>query len=95
MVYQGESTRIRGTFTDMDGTASNPTTHSVKLFDPAGVQSGETSTTPIDSGTTGTHYQWWNIASDAEEGTWYCEWTVVIADRTGVFKVPFKVEAVR
>ena len=95
MVYQGETIRIKGVFTDYDGTATNPTSHSIEIYDPDGTAGGTPDTSPTDSGTTGTFYSYWSIASDAEEGVWYIVWTVTIATRTGIFKVPFKVEAVR
>ena len=92
MVLQGETVRIKDTFTDYDGIPTNPTSHSVEIYNPAGTAGGSPDTSPTDSGTTRTHYSYWDIASDADCGNWHIKWTFTTATHVGIIKVYFKVE---
>ena len=84
---RGETVRIHNTYTNTAGTAVDPDSIELKIYDP----SGTLDTTVVYPGTivqsaTGVYYYDYDIASDADLGWWLNKWTAVFGTQEDVTK---------
>ena len=79
-VYLGDSIRMQATLKDYDGTALDPDSHSVKLYDPSETErDSDTNPTQSDAGV---YYSDLTIPSSGTVGLWKVWWEITIDSKT-------------
>lgn len=76
MKYRGDSITIRNTIKDENGNLMDPDSHSIKIFDPTGTQSGSEITNPTQE-SLGVFRITFDIPLNAAFGSWNVQWRAV------------------
>jgi len=92
-IYYGDTIRVELESKDFDGQYQDPDSHSIRLYDPAKVQSGTTKTAPTKT-SVGHFFQEFDIPASysGNPGQWRVVWTITKNDKDRTKTVFFDVK---